>query len=1630
MSDISGQLIKDSYSYILQADTSTGYVYRVNGNVPINPIFSSGLTIFSAFTFVDGNQSNGYVLTSDGSGNSRWAAVSGASVSSVTAGSGLSGNSTTGAITLINTSPDKTVVITGGTNIQIISNYPNFGINFTGTTSSSGAYLPLSGGTVTGATIFQSGLTANTISGGTIYGNGANLTNVVNSITASTGLSGNSTTGTITIINTAPDQTVTISGGTGISTGGTYPNFTITNSAPDKTVTITGGTNIQVTGTYPDFGVSFTGQTSFPYLPLSGGTVTGGTIFNSGLTANTLTITGLTSSTDSNVVTVDGSGILHTYPLSGLTGNTVSGNDGASSGRWTLDNTTDPPTANYFYTTATDFTGITSIDISSTANTNTDYYNWLSTAAAQINNGYNVYLEIQEVGNNSNLGVYLLTSVFGNTSYFTFDMYNVSGGGSLINGGNYTISYVWNGINGSPGTPGVSGTSFVDGIENAPFNDKVGVMDAAVRSLKTLKNQGVLVAGDFTTFNGNSRNGFVKLNPDGSEDVAFYTNFSTVINTITTLLATNEQEDGKILVGGVFGDNIYRFNPDGTEDTTFSTNIPHFGGVVYSITIQPDGKILVGGDFSKGIIRLNSDGTEDTTFTSNIGAGFNGICLTISLQTDGKIIVGGTFSNFRGNNYNKLARLTPDGFDDNTFNANLGSGFDNSVYTTSIQTDGKIIVGGLFNSFNSDSGIQKVVRLNTDGSVDTLFTANISASGGFNESIFTSLIQNDGKILLGGIFTSFNSNTRNYFVRLYQNGTDDITFNNTIGSGLSGVGVITLATQNLGRIIVGGQFNTFNTITRYDLVNLFNPSNIIGNTGIDGTDGSNTRRFMWDGIKSLVTSSGTFTNEGSDNLEFTNSYLHFSYDYDYYGNPVSTWFDIAQSWTDTHGGSKIILQLTKVGDNSIIGQYFGVSYITPSSATDVVVKLDLGSYQATNYTLQVGEIYAFSWVLLGADASVSVTSVTAGSGLSGNTTTGDITIVNTEPDKTVVITGGTNIQIVSNYPNFGINFTGTTSSAFTGGTVSGATNFTNGLTANTISATTYYNLPSQSGTGVSAFSYNQSTGLLTITKNDTNTLTAGTFSYVTATTLSAANVLSVASNGASATTTTINAVTGGTYSNGTITLSGTGNFSSTITGFPNSFPYLPLSGGTVSGATNFISGLTANTISATTYFNLPTDIRVTGGTYTNGTATFTNNTGGTFNVTGFAIGGGGGQIFYLNLSQSQNGNRFLSTTASTASEQTSGVTIGSSVTGSIASFQTTPLNISLIPGGIWSFYLHSYKQDNNSSFNIFVEVYKITSGGSQTLLFATDPAPVTTNSPNPSMQLTDGYFSGTSLNISDGVVAVVKATNTSNQSHTITLVTEGSQHYSYVVSTIPTQQGLTCETLSGCSIIQTINTDISNKFDKSGGTVSGATNFISGLTANTISATTYSNLPSQSGTGVSAFSYNQSTGILTITKNDTNTLTAGTFSYVTATTLSAANVLSVASNGTSATTTTINAVTGGTYSNGTITLSGTGSVNGNTITGFPTSLTGAYLPLSGGTVTGDTIFQSGVTANTVFAGSGSISSSAVMESSSTTKGFLPPRMTEAQRIAITSPATGLMVYQTDGDEGLYINKSFGWIQII
>jgi hypothetical protein len=263
MSDISNQLIKDSYNYVLQSDLSTGVVYRIGGTIPVNPKFLSGLTVNSGFTYSNGTEQNGYALLTDGTGYAYWGPVSAATpssgVTSITVGNGLSANSSTGAVTIV----------------------------FTGSTSVSGLTYYVTGSTPTGGSFISGDRWFNTITGDElVYINDGDSQQWIQICCGSGGGGGGTSIQGIT----------GITGTSGISASTTDYGTTIINTSPDQTVTITGGTNIQITGAYPNFAVNFTGSTtggtvSGDYLPLSGGTVTGGTIFTNGLTANTISAT-------------------------------------------------------------------------------------------------------------------------------------------------------------------------------------------------------------------------------------------------------------------------------------------------------------------------------------------------------------------------------------------------------------------------------------------------------------------------------------------------------------------------------------------------------------------------------------------------------------------------------------------------------------------------------------------------------------------------------------------------------------------------------------------------------------------------------------------------------------------------------------------------------------------------------------------------------------------------------------------------------------------------------------------------------------------------------------------------------------------------------------------------------------------------------------------------------------------------------------------------------------------------------------------------------------------------------------------------------------------------------------------
>ncbi|WP_345237333.1 IPT/TIG domain-containing protein [Hymenobacter saemangeumensis] len=322
----------------------------------------------------------------------------------------------------------------------------------------------------------------------------------------------------------------------------------------------------------------------------------------------------------------------------------------------------------------------------------------------------------------------------------------------------------------------------------------------------------ILAGGFFTNFNGTGRRYLLRLNADGSLDNTFNPSGAGIDNTVYSLLV---QPDGKILVGGAFSGGLLRLNANGSLDNTFAN--ASFNSAVWAMAQQADGKVVVGGSFSTyngsstraGLSRLNPNGSLDASFNSG-GFGLNGAALTVALQADGKIVAGGDFSTYNGTTVPiNLLRVNANGSLDASFNPSP-AGFNNRVWTVAVQPDGKVLAGGAFQGNSSAPG--RLVRLNPSGTVDNTF--NYSSFGfandGFDNAVWRIALQADGKVVVGGSFSLYNSAAvPNGLLRLNANGSRDTSFNNG-GTGFPSSTIYGVALQPDGQVLAGGIFVSYN----------------------------------------------------------------------------------------------------------------------------------------------------------------------------------------------------------------------------------------------------------------------------------------------------------------------------------------------------------------------------------------------------------------------------------------------------------------------------------------------------------------------------------------------------------------------------------------------------------------------------------------------------------------------------------------------------------------------------------------------------------------------------------------------------------------------------------------------------
>ena len=266
--------------------------------------------------------------------------------------------------------------------------------------------------------------------------------------------------------------------------------------------------------------------------------------------------------------------------------------------------------------------------------------------------------------------------------------------------------------------------------------------DGRVTSIVPVNNTGeVYVGGFFDNYNGTTVTGFVRLLEDGTLDT-----FGGILP--AAVGAAVDDVESIAMAGTLVTDDVYsgngilplikRWNGNGLEVNVY--NDPKLGaGSVLNITPAslsgPNaGDIYLGGTFANGIVRLQGDGQKDNLFfvTDGFDADVAGVALATALPE--AIYVGGAFTTYENVSANGLIRLNDDGSRDLVFDVGDGFSDPNNVFpfskVSSVVEDVSldVFVGGGFTRYDG-SVVNGIVRLDTDGSLDTAFDVSINIDG-------------------------------------------------------------------------------------------------------------------------------------------------------------------------------------------------------------------------------------------------------------------------------------------------------------------------------------------------------------------------------------------------------------------------------------------------------------------------------------------------------------------------------------------------------------------------------------------------------------------------------------------------------------------------------------------------------------------------------------------------------------------------------------------------------------------------------------------------------------------------------------------------------------------------------------
>ncbi len=342
----------------------------------------------------------------------------------------------------------------------------------------------------------------------------------------------------------------------------------------------------------------------------------------------------------------------------------------------------------------------------------------------------------------------------------------------------------------------------------------------------------ILVGGSFDTIGGLVRNGMARISNDLNGTVDSFDPVLSGSGQATAVVNAIEMQGTNVLLGGDFFVDtgtyhtymLARVDWSGFLDTTFTPMFPN--GPVNRIVGQGGGNLLLVGSFSafdnrgnavppsttvtrSGVAKIAASGVLDGTFNPNVPG-----AVTAVVQSDGKIIIGGLFSTVGVSPARMVARLTTEGVLDNTFNGTVNTG--TQVTALAIQADGGVVAGGQFATVNGFSR-NNIARFEP-GSGGVLNSYNPIV----DTNVAASTVLANGKTLIGGTFTTVNGTPMVNIARLNRDGSLDTSFNAHLAAGVSGGTVKGILATAEGKLVVVGLFSfdggaTTTRITRLNI---------------------------------------------------------------------------------------------------------------------------------------------------------------------------------------------------------------------------------------------------------------------------------------------------------------------------------------------------------------------------------------------------------------------------------------------------------------------------------------------------------------------------------------------------------------------------------------------------------------------------------------------------------------------------------------------------------------------------------------------------------------------------------------------------------------------------------------------